>query len=128
VNSLRLWILVLAVVSFGAGVAAGALVSVGVRRTPVQPGPFAEYEQDLVRTFDLGPERARILHTFLANYQREIEQIKDRQFAETMAAVEPTLSERGRLYRDLIRDKVLPADRRAGFEGAAFAITWKPAR
>ena len=127
-TSLRFWILALVVVSFGAGVAAGALVSAGVNRAAPEPGPFAAFERDLGRTFGLSAERTRILHTVLLGYQREIEQMKDRSMADTMAAMEPELSERGRWYRDLIRDKVLPENRRAEFDGTAFVVPWTPGR
>lgn len=127
-NSLRLWILVLSVTCFCAGGAAGALVAARATRPAAEPGAFADYERDVVRAFALSPERARILHTVLASYQREIEQIKDLHLAETMTAMEPELSERGRWYRDLIRDKVLPPERRPEFDGPAFLAVWDPAR
>ena len=125
-KSLRLWILALALTSFGAGVASGTLVSASLHRAPRGSGPFADYEDRLVRAYDLAPERARLLHALLASYQRELEQVKDRHMAEYMTAMEPELSERGRFYRDLVRDKILPAGRRAEFDAAV--SSWIPIR
>jgi len=128
VNSLRLWIVVLALVCFGAGAAAGTLASAATFRPPPERGPFAQYERDLIKTFALSPVRAELLHALLAGYQRDIERIQSGSMAETLSAMEPELASRGRWYRDQIRDKVLPPERRAEFDGPAFVSTWTSAR
>ena len=127
-SSLRLWIVLLALVSFAAGAAAGTLASAATLRPAPDRGPFAQYERDLVRTFELSPERAGLLHSLLAGYQREIDRIKSDRMAETLSAMEPELATRGRWYREQIRDKVLPPDRRAQFNGPQFVSTWTSAR
>ncbi len=127
-SSLRLWIVLLALVSFAAGAAAGALASAATFRPAPERGPFAQYERDLVRTFDLSPERTGLLHALLAGYQHEIDRIKSGRMAETLSAMEPELAARGRWYKEQIRDKVLPPSRRADFDGPAFVSSWIPAR
>ncbi|MFN0009665.1 MAG: hypothetical protein ACKVXR_17360 [Planctomycetota bacterium] len=127
-KSLRLWIVLLAVVCFVAGTAAGALATAASLRTPPEGGPFAAYERDLVATFSLSDERARLLRALLLGYERDIERIKAGRMAETMSAMEPELAARGRWYHEQIRDKVLPPGRQAEFDGPAFVSTWSPAR
>ena len=127
-NSLRLWILVLALVSFAAGGAAGALVAARIFRPAPEHGPFSRYERELVRSFDLSSERAALLHALLVGYQRDIDRIKSGRMRDTLSAMEPDLAARGLWYREQIRDKVLPPDRRAEFDGPAFVSTWYPDR
>ena len=127
-KSLRLWIVLLAVVCFGAGTAAGALATAANLRTPPEGGPFTAYERQLVQTFGLTDERARLLRALLSGYERDIERIKAGRMAETMSAMEPELAARGRWYHEQIRDKVLPPGRQAEFDGPAFVSTWTPAR
>lgn len=127
-KSLRLWIILLTLVSFGAGAAAGALGAAATFRPPPDRGPFASYERDLVRTFALSPERAQLLHALLAGYERDIERIQSGRMAETLSAMEPELAVRGRWYHEQIRDKVLPPDRQVEFDGPAFISTWTQAR
>lgn len=127
-KSLRLWIVLLALVNFGAGTAAGALATAASRRTPLEGGPFTAYERDLVQAFGLSDERARLLQALLAGYERDIERIKSGRMAETISAMEPELAARGRWYHEQIRDKVLPPGRQAEFDGPAFVSTWTPAR
>lgn len=127
-TGLRAWIVALALLCFGAGTAAGLLLSTRLRRPLPESGPFTAYQRDLTQAFDLSPERARLLAAVLASYQRELDAIKDRHMADYMSAMEPALAERGRWYRELIRDKILPPDRRHEFDGPAFASVWTPAR
>jgi len=128
VKSLRLWIVLLALVCFGAGTAAGALATAANLRTPPERGPFAAYERELIRTFGLSDERARLLRALLAGYERDIERIKSGRMSETISAMEPELAARGRWYHEQIRDKVLPPGRQAEFDGPGFVSTWTPAR
>lgn len=111
-GSLRLWILLLTATSFLAGLAGGVVVGLGVRVPPPERGPFADYEALLVRTFDLSPERARGLHVVLDQYQRQIDNLKNRN----ARGLEPELARLGLTFRAVVRDTVLPADKRAEFE------------
>ena len=74
-NNTRFWIVVLALVSFLAGSAAGALWT---RKANPQEdtGPFAAYAQELIQTFDLSPERAGHLRVLLREYESDIQRIK----------------------------------------------------
>jgi hypothetical protein len=128
VNDLRLWIALLGLVCFGAGTAAGAMVTAANLRTPAASGPFTAYERDLARTFDLSPERVASLHALLAGYERDMDRIQADRMAETLSAIEPELAARGRWYHEQIRDKVLPPGRREEFDGPAFISSWTPAR
>lgn len=111
-ESLRLWLVVLVATAFLAGLAGGVWLGLRVRIEPPEPGPFADYEALLVETFDLSPERARGLRGVLDQYQRQIESIKNRN----AAALEPELARLGLTFRAVVRDTVLPADRRDEFE------------
>jgi hypothetical protein len=122
VNSLRLWILILGITCFALGTAAGMLAAPWL--APVAAGareaqPFADYERLLVERFDLSKERATGLRDLLAHYHADIERIKDAHMADYMSAMEPELRERGDLYRERIRDKVLPETARAEFDRLA---------
>lgn len=123
-KSLRLWILVFALVCFAVGLATGLWVSSQSFRPVPERGPFADYGDLLVETFDLAPRRAKALAEVLAAYQQEIEEIKDRHMAGYMSAMEPELREKGRYYRDLIQNQVLPEDQREKFDSDAFVQHW----
>lgn len=109
-NSLRLWIVLLALVAGLAGFAAGRLTA------PVQAqstsGPFPGYTERMQSTFDLSPDRVRALRLLLERYDRDIENLKIRHLDD----LRPELVRLGDTYRDWIRDKVLPADRRSDFD------------
>lgn len=124
----KLWVLILALISFSIGAAAATWVAAHSFRPPPERGPFAEYERGLVDTFALSPDRARLLHVVLANYQQEVEQIKDRHSADFMSAMEPELSARGRYYRDVIQGKVLPEHQRSKFDALAQGVPWPSAQ
>jgi hypothetical protein len=119
VNDLRLWIALLVVTAFAAGAGTGVWGTARVLKKAAPEGPFATYEAMLASRFELDPERARLLHSVLEAYRRDVEEIKSRREAESMVAMEPELRERGRYYRALIHEKVLPEERRAEFERLA---------
>lgn len=116
--SLRLWIGVMAVACLAAGAGGGVLAarSLAPRDVPRREGTFADYEARMAETFALSPERREILHAVLASYEAELASIKDTHMADYMSSIEPELRERGRYYRGLVRDRVLPEDRRAEFD------------
>ncbi|HEV8111989.1 MAG TPA: hypothetical protein VGR31_04385 [Planctomycetota bacterium] len=127
-KSLRLWIGLLALLSFAAGGAAGALAAVKMFRPAPEAGPFTEYERELAHTFQLSPERTALLHVLIAGYERDIERVKSSHMAHTLSAMEPELADLGRWYGEQIRDKVLPPARRAEFDSPSFVSTWTPPR
>lgn len=114
-NSLRLWVLVLAVVSFAAGLATGVWGTAARLKPLAKAGPFDDYKVLLLREFPLSPEREGHLDTILAAYDRDIQAIEDRHMADTMSSMEQELEERGRYYRGLIQDRVLPENQRERF-------------
>jgi hypothetical protein len=101
-KSERLWVLVLALTTFCAGLSAGVLLS--LRRDPVHSAPFGSYEARMIDTFDLDEERVKSLRYILQHYQEEIDALKERN----IAALEPELVKIGHEHRELIRTWVVP--------------------
>lgn len=118
-TNLRFWVLVLVFTSFAIGLASGAGVAMLLQRPAPDAGPFADYERRLVERFQLPPERARLLRVILASYNQEIEEIKDRHMADYTSAMEPELMKKGREYRDLILNRVIPQSQRPELEQIA---------
>ena len=118
-NNLRFWVVLLALVSFGAGAAAGVWATAARLQPPAKAGPFEDYRRLLLQTFPLSAERSQALETVLAAYAKDIEAIEARRRADTMTLYAPELEERGRYYRGLIKDHVLPEDQRERFEALA---------
>lgn len=120
-TNLRLWVAILTLTAFLAGLACGPFLArpfVGPVRAAAE-GPFDEYERQVVATFRLAPERREPLHAVLEQYRRDVESIKDRHLADYMSAMEPELAELGRRYRAQIRDRVLPVEARPEFDRLA---------
>jgi hypothetical protein len=116
VNGVRAWILVLSLVSAATGFAAGLLMYAALHRPPPDEGRFADYERLMAERFDFGPERRRLFHALLESYNKEREEIEERYLAESMSAVAPEQRRVDNRYRDLIRNSVLPPDRREEFD------------
>jgi hypothetical protein len=121
-GSLRLWLVLLVSTTFLAGLAGGVLVGLRVRVEPAKRGPFADYETLLVQEFDLSSERARGLRGVLDQYQRQIESLKNRN----AASLEPELARLGLTFRSVVRDTVLPADRRDDFDRLSAGFPGNP--
>ena len=122
-NSPRFWIVVLALVSFGAGAAAGIWGTATRMHPPQKPGPFEDYRRMLLERFPMSAERAQHLETVLAAYARDLEAIQRRRTADTMALYGPELEKLGSYYRGLIQDHVLPEDQRERFEQLALGLS-----
>jgi hypothetical protein len=118
---LRGSIALLAIACLAAGAGGGVLAarSLAPREVPVREGTFADYEARLAQTFELSAERRDALHAVLASYESDLARIKDRHMADYLSSIEPELRERGRFYRELVRDRVLPEAHRAEFERMA---------
>ena len=127
-KSLRFWIVLLALLSFAAGGAAGTLAAASYFRPAPEAGPFTQYERDLTATFGLSPERSALLHVLMEDYRRQIDRIQSRHVAESLSAMEPELARIGRSYREQIRDKVLPPGARAHFDDPSLVVSWNPPR
>jgi hypothetical protein len=110
-SSERFWVLLLTLTAFGAGVAAGVLLT--LRRMPVpDTRPFAAYEARLTETFDLDERRVEYLRYILGSYHEEIEELKEQRVAE----LDDELVEIGRDHRTLIRTQVVPEHHRQQFD------------
>jgi predicted nuclease with TOPRIM domain len=110
-KSERLWVLVLALTTFCAGLAAGVLLSFG--RAPAQESrPFAGYESRLTEAFDLDEERVENLRYILEDYEDQIDALKERN----IAALDPELVKIGLDHRELIRTWVVPEHHRQEFD------------
>jgi hypothetical protein len=125
---LRGSIVILAISCLAAGAGAGVLAarSLTPREVPPREGTFAEYEALLNETFELSRDRREVLHAVLANYDADLAGIKDRHMAHYMSSIETELRERGRYYRGLVRDRVLPEDQRAKFDRLSFGPSATP--
>jgi hypothetical protein len=119
VNGLRAWIVLLALTAFGAGTGAGVLLSMRLHPRQVDSGPFEDYQRRFAAEFDLSAERTRLLGELLATYSAAIEALEQRQLARGMSELEDELEALGREYHGLIRDHVLPPDRRPEFDRRA---------
>jgi len=128
VNNVRVWVAILTLVAFIAGGATGWLLAAGGNRPQPPRGAFSDYQEKFVETFQLSDERAELLRVVLASYAKDIAEIKDRHMADITSGMEPELAEKGRYYRELIHDKVLPENKRAEFDSLALGAPWTPER
>ena len=119
-TNLRLWILVLAGTCFAAGLGAGVLVGEG-RATRSLPStrardPSADYRRLFEATFDLAPARRELAAELLRRYDEEVEEIRQRALARSIAEIEDELARVGLRYRDAIRNHELPPPERERFD------------
>jgi hypothetical protein len=126
-TSLRLWIGLLALVSFTAGVASGMMLS--ARNTPPPRwGELADYETMLVDHFQLSPERARCLRALLQEYERDfVRVVRSQRENEYIASHGAELGAKSQEYERLIKEKVLPPSRREEFARLCAPIPFPPA-
>lgn len=123
-NSVRVWVVLLALTSFAAGVGAGLYLA---RPSAPQPGTaeaFEAYRSAFSREFQLDAERSRLFGELLRNYQRDLDAARERVLAASRSELEPELAELGQRYRQWIRDHVLPPEQRATFD--ARVREWAP--
>lgn len=125
-DSLRVWVVVLALVSFSAGGVGGQLLARQGAPAYADTGHFSTYRNQFVERFDLSPERERLLGELLANYEKEYEDIRQRALERSMADMEPELVSLGNRYSGIIRNNVLPPSQRALFVDHALAQPWTP--
>ncbi len=110
-SSERLWVVILALVAFLAGLAGGVLVAPRMIRPP-DPGPFANFQARLSETFELSKENRAALRSVMEEYQRRLEKIEARFVSETA-------EERARLGIQCvttIRKHVLPEEKQVEFD------------
>jgi hypothetical protein len=70
VNSLRLWIVLLALVTFLCGYGAGLFVAEREARASSIEREYGEFERTFVSVFELDTERQRLHAGFLYHYNR----------------------------------------------------------
>ena len=110
-SSERLWISLLVLVAFAAGLAGGILLR---SESTAQAGqhPFGPYLKRLVTEFELNAAQERDLGIALAEYGEKIDQLRDDSLSnkqlELIAAGEDCFSK--------IREYIIPIDRRAEFD------------
>lgn len=123
-NNLRVWIALLALACFAAGLTAGVFVAEARSEEPRRSGePFEDYRAALVERFRLEPERERLFAELLRSYHKSIEDTRTRLLTDHRPELESELAEIGARYHAYIRDHVLPPDRRAEFE--ALSAEWR---
>jgi len=118
VKDTRLWIALLALMSFLVGVASSVLHRRLTER-PAESGPFGAYADRLVEQFDLSTERAHHLRVVLRDYAMELERVRDARQLEFYASLEQDLRPLGAEYNRIIRDVVLPPEQRPEFDRLA---------
>jgi len=116
VNGLRLWISILALVSFLAGVAAGLVAGEYSRKAPPDERFFGDFEREFVEHFELDAVRQSHLAELLLIHRAEIEKIKHRHTAELNAQMEEEFRSAGLEYRSLVRNHLLPERQRHEFD------------
>jgi len=116
VNNTRIWILILTLVSFLAGVAVGLLSGERAGRNLPDDADFGDFEQAFSECFQLDEERRRLLAALMANYNMKIEEIERLHAAEYHKEQEPDMLRAGLEYRALIRDHLLPEEQRPEFD------------
>lgn len=115
-NSLRFWIIIGSVTWFISGLAAGLLMSGALHESVPDPSPVEHYTSRMISEFDMKPERARLFRLMMADYQGEIERVKEQHMAQQASEMEPELRRLGQRYNELIRDRVLSQAQQAQFD------------
>lgn len=121
-NGLRGWILLLAGVSFLAGIPVGALIAGPDARGVDAGGAFEDYGRLLTREFDLSPDRRRALRVILAEYEASLDEIRSRQ----LDRFEDDVVRAGRVCRDRIRNVLIPEPDRPRFDALVAGLDARP--
>lgn len=110
-SSERTWILILAITCFFAGLAGGVVFA--AKRFPrEEQSRFTQYETRMIEYFGLDDERQRHLHYILDSYDKEIERLKE----HNLRKLADRLKQEGQNRHNLIRDWVIPENRRTEFD------------
>ncbi len=124
-NATRAWVVLLTVVVFLSGAAAGVLAErMSAKRS--DRGPMEDYALALAAEFDLSPERQGHLRVLLNAYDRDVSRVMTKHEIAYHSDLEPDLRPLYEEYDRLIRDMVLPAHQRARFDELAAGITLNP--
>lgn len=115
-NDVRLWVLILALTSFAAGLGAGVLVGESRGEQDLALERSRDYRHMFLDTFELEPERERRFVELMARYDAEVEELRQRALEASLSQIEGQLSRLGLTYRDAIRNYVLPEGERGRFD------------
>lgn len=110
----RLWIVLSAIVSFLAGLAAGVLFARSGEKGPTSG--WAAYAERFADDYDLAPERRSSLRILLDEYASEMANKRRAYESRILNQIEPDLRELGARYETYIRDFVLPPGQRAQYD------------
>jgi hypothetical protein len=119
-HSERLWIVLLTLVVFLAGLAGGVLLRMGYEPTPAF-GAFVDFEARFAETFDLDPRQREDLRYILRCYEDDLEELKVRGVADH----EEELVEIGLRCKQRIRKYVLPEPHLERFDSMVAGM-WSP--
>lgn len=122
-RGLRAWLLVLVIVSFTCGAAAGRLWTLYASAPVERVGAFPDYSEQLSRHFDLSEARRRYLGVILENFQNEERRLEERHLQEFRSSNEPEFRALGLEYDRYIRDHVVPPARRAEYDRLALHLS-----
>jgi hypothetical protein len=125
-GALRIWVVILALVSFTAGGVGGLMLAPRGGSVYADAGHFSDYQRHFVEHFDLSRERADLLASLLRRYESEFESVRQRALERSMTDMEPELVRLGNRYRGIIRNNVLPLSQREEFTDFALAEPWSP--
>ena len=118
-NSYRFWILIASVIWFVSGVVVG-LTAAGVWKQDLpEPSPVEHYTARMISEFGMKPERAQLFRELMAEYQEEIEDVREQHMAQQASSMEPEMARLGSRYTELIRDRVLTQVQREQFDRLA---------
>ena len=122
-SNLRVWIALLALTCFAAGVSSGLFLAAERREPARSDQPFGNYRAAFVERFGLDPTRAALFEDLLHEYHEELEAARTGLLARSRSELEPQLEQIGVRYAEAIRDHVLPPERRAEFD--ALKSEWR---
>ncbi len=123
---MRVWVTLLALSAFGAGLGVGWWASARAQEPAQVDSAFAAFERRFCDEFELEPARARAFHALLENYEKDLERAREQALTVGMASTGPELAQLGRRYRDWMRNFVLPPDARDHFDRLSQdAVVWK---
>ncbi len=116
-SSERTWILIFAVTCFLAGLAGGVVLA--AKHFPrEEQGRFTQYETRMIEYFGLDDEHKRHLRYIIDSYDKEIERLKE----HNLRKLADRLKQEGQNRHNLIRDWVIPQNRRTDFDRCALGF------
>jgi hypothetical protein len=122
-SNVRVWIALLALTCFAAGLSSGMFLAAQRKQPELSREPFEDYRAAFVERFALEAQRAELFRDLLREYHEELEAARTGVLARSRSELEPQLEQIGVRYAEAIRDHVLPPERRAEFD--ALKSEWR---